>query len=533
MMYGASVATKLVAIGLMTGFLAHAAIAAEDSLKTAVAQLQRADLGEVDQAFAALEKAASGAAGNSVIDALAPLLADTTRVPLTNTADLIWPGAKESFGHGRVLPYDVDSLAIRAGWVIETITFRDFGFGGNSIDVDGSRAKAAAAKFHAAWPEIGGSTWTRYAALKSALSSKVASEQLAALDYLRFGKVGCTGLDVAAYERDLQPLVKELEKSDSHEVHDQAELLLKDGSEVVGNSNRKSWTSMKIEAGFTFSFPSTWTSVPVKSSMRQAQFQLPTVKNGDGASEAPELVVYYFGPNGGGGVAQNYERWRGQFQPNEGKTAIEDKPGKKTVNGLVIDTLECAGRFVAETAPGSGERVNKPNFRMLAAIVPSKQGLVYFKLVGPSDAVNAERAGFEQLLESLLDSLTTTDADLAAHLSLEFGAEADAMYAGEVSFGLRTEANEHLSFVGRRIVVECNGKVIPTPFWSGALRDSIGSESRQVRYWHMHNFEVVSWLGGPGEYELRASIGPVFSNKIRITLPGPVIQSPTIDHIAR
>lgn len=403
MMYGACAAKRLVAMILMSGLLAHVAIAEDDSLRTAVAQLQRADLGEVDQALAALEKAAAGASGGAVLDALAPLLAESKRVPLTNTADLIWPGAKENFGHGRYLDYDIDSLAIRAGWVIETLTFRDFGFRAPSIDTDGSRAKLGGEKFRAYWTKEVAASWSRYSALQSALSSKVVSEQLAALDYLRFGKVGCSGLDAASYERELLPRIKELEKSDTHEVHDQAELLLKDGSEVVGNSNRKAWTSMKIKAGLTFSVPSNWTSVAVKSSMRQAQFTLPAAKGGDGASEAPELVVYYFGPNGGGGVEANFARWRGQFEPNDGKSAIEDVPGKKTVNGLAIETLECAGRFVAETAPGSGERVNKPNFRMLAAIVPSKQGLVYFKLVGPSDAVNPERAGFESMIASIVD----------------------------------------------------------------------------------------------------------------------------------
>lgn len=49
-------------------------------------------------------------------------------VPLTNTADLIYPGASAFYGHGEMVDHDVDRLSIRAGWVLEAVTFEDFGF---------------------------------------------------------------------------------------------------------------------------------------------------------------------------------------------------------------------------------------------------------------------------------------------------------------------------------------------------------------------------------------------------------------------
>src|SRR5262245_24978026 len=47
---------------------------------------------------------------------------------LRNTADLYYPGAKKFYGHGYMLPYDVDHVGDRAGWVLEELLFRDFGF---------------------------------------------------------------------------------------------------------------------------------------------------------------------------------------------------------------------------------------------------------------------------------------------------------------------------------------------------------------------------------------------------------------------
>src|SRR5262245_27636996 len=62
------------------------------------------------------------------IPRLIALMSDDARVPLTETGDLIYPGAKEFYGHGFIVDYDLDVLAVRAGWVLEDLTFQDFGF---------------------------------------------------------------------------------------------------------------------------------------------------------------------------------------------------------------------------------------------------------------------------------------------------------------------------------------------------------------------------------------------------------------------
>ena len=52
---------------------------------------------------------------------------------LENTADLIYPGASEFYGHGWVIDYDLDWIAIRAGWALENLTSQNFGFSENGI----------------------------------------------------------------------------------------------------------------------------------------------------------------------------------------------------------------------------------------------------------------------------------------------------------------------------------------------------------------------------------------------------------------
>ena len=62
-------------------------------------------------------------------------------------------------------------------------------------------------------------------------------------------------------------------------------------------------------AGYGFSPPAGWKSSPPSSKMRAAQFS---------AGEA-EVVFFYFGPSGGGGVKANVDRWMGQFQDAKNK----------------------------------------------------------------------------------------------------------------------------------------------------------------------------------------------------------------------
>ena len=67
-------------------------------------------------------------------------------------------------------------------------------------------------------------------------------------------------------------------------------------------------------AGYQFIAPDQWTQSEPSSSMRKAQFNLRT-----DAGKTAELVFFYFGPSGGGGVRANVDRWIKQFRKPSGK----------------------------------------------------------------------------------------------------------------------------------------------------------------------------------------------------------------------
>jgi hypothetical protein len=140
-----------------------------------------------------------------------------------------------------------------------------------------------------------------------------------------------------------------------------------------------------------------WQSLTPSSSMRKAQFALPRVA--DDAEDA-ELVVFYFGAGQGGSVQANLERWYGQFkQPDSSSSAEKAKTANEVVDGMNLTTVDLSGTYVGSMMPGM-EAQNKPNFRMLAAVLETPQGSYFFKLVGPEKTVAHWANSFSEFVKS-------------------------------------------------------------------------------------------------------------------------------------
>src|SRR5688500_1221679 len=109
-------------------------------------------------------------------------------------------------------------------------------------------------------------------------------------------------------------------------------------------------------ATLRYKVPAGWVEEERSSRMRVAQYKLPRT---EADTEDASLVLYYFGPGQGGTAAANVERWASQMQQADGtKAKITEE--SFTANGLKITAVDGAGTYVAETAPGSGEYLNKP-----------------------------------------------------------------------------------------------------------------------------------------------------------------------------
>lgn len=149
-------------------------------------------------------------------------------------------------------------------------------------------------------------------------------------------------------------------------------------------------------AGVTWSIPDDWTNGPAR------QMRVATYLIGEGVNEA-DCAVFYFGPNQGGSVEANIDRWIGQFNQPDGSSS-KDKAliNKKDVNGLAVTTIELSGIYTASMGgPMSGNKEERPGWRMLGAIVEAPEGPVFFKVTGPEETVVEAADEFDQMVNSM------------------------------------------------------------------------------------------------------------------------------------
>lgn len=148
--------------------------------------------------------------------------------------------------------------------------------------------------------------------------------------------------------------------------------------------------------GLSWDAPAGWASQA--KPMRAANYVVPAA----GGGESGELAVYYFGPGQGGGVEANLKRWIGQFRAADGGPAdAAAKRSQKTVNGIAISLLELDGTYLFKPFPRAPKAVEKPGYRMLAAIAQGPDAPIFFKLTGPAATVQAARAKFDALIGSI------------------------------------------------------------------------------------------------------------------------------------
>ena len=146
-------------------------------------------------------------------------------------------------------------------------------------------------------------------------------------------------------------------------------------------------------AGFEFHAPADWASVPPSSNLRVATLQYGPV--GSDKVKA-ELNVYYFGPDQGGSVEANFERWLSQVTRAQGEEAERET---FTVAGFPIHVVRADGTYAGGAM--SGDTEPKAGWRMVGAVLEGSQGNIFFKMVGPEASVRAMEPGLREMLESL------------------------------------------------------------------------------------------------------------------------------------
>lgn len=146
-------------------------------------------------------------------------------------------------------------------------------------------------------------------------------------------------------------------------------------------------------AGVTFVPPAQWQDMG-PGGMRQAQYHLAPVA-GDPAPA--EVNVFTFGPQSGGGVDANLQRWIGQMVLPDGKDpAAAAEHSRFTADGMPGHIVSLDGGYKSGGGrPMGGDGAVLPGYRLVGVVLEGPQGSVFFKLTGP---VATARAMEPQLL---------------------------------------------------------------------------------------------------------------------------------------
>jgi hypothetical protein len=196
-----------------------------------------------------------------IIPKLIAMLYNTTKTPIiANEPGVFFANADVSYykGTGGTIPYNLDWLSIRAGWLLEELTFNDFGFSSNASNeskvpsrtyaynstiVWEKIATAASIKKErkimadkvAAWWQKNKTTWTRLGALKEALQSNNEERYTKAIFYMNtfYNRTSCDGLTDEVFDTEIKPLLRAL-KPENFYLEILIEKFLKDGiAEIV------------------------------------------------------------------------------------------------------------------------------------------------------------------------------------------------------------------------------------------------------------------------------------------------------------
>jgi len=98
----------------------------------------------------------------------------------------------------------------------------------------------------------------------------------------------------------------------------------------------------------------------------------------------------------GGSVEQNVDRWRGQFGGKPQKESLD----RVEIAGVEVTLVDFCGTYVDQRGPFA-PTVERPDYRLLGAIIPLEGRLYFVKCYGPRKGMAARAEEFRAFVRSL------------------------------------------------------------------------------------------------------------------------------------
>lgn len=140
----------------------------------------------------------------------------------------------------------------------------------------------------------------------------------------------------------------------------------------------------------TWTVPDSWEAARNPNGMRVATYRV----RGDGsADDAVDISV----ARAGGSNDANIARWQEQFDADPATRRTD-----ASIQGLAVTLVDIRGTYRGGGMMPGAPPESHPGWTMLAAIVAPPAGAAYFfKVLGPSSAVDKTRSAFGALVQSL------------------------------------------------------------------------------------------------------------------------------------
>jgi hypothetical protein len=134
----------------------------------------------------------------------------------------------------------------------------------------------------------------------------------------------------------------------------------------------------------TWDVPTGWKTLPNPNAMRIATYRP--------ASGDSELIA----ARAGGSTDANIQRWIGQFDE-----PAQSQRSRRTVHGFRVEVVEIRGTYAGSGMMPGAPSEPHPGWTLLGAVVETPGSHYFFKLIGPSDQVQATHASFDALIASI------------------------------------------------------------------------------------------------------------------------------------
>lgn len=143
------------------------------------------------------------------------------------------------------------------------------------------------------------------------------------------------------------------------------------------------------------SAPGSWEKVQPGSNMVEAEFAVPKI-GGDPKNGRITIM------RAGGSVAANVARWASQFKNADGTPVKSVEPTTTSVAGQTVHLVDISGTFADSMGGPFGPKTDMPNYRMLGAIIETKDhGTCFIKFYGPQATIAANADGFKKMVTEM------------------------------------------------------------------------------------------------------------------------------------